>query len=256
MSASFFGTSKEPLFGFYHAPRGARARELGILLCGPGPQEYMRTHWAFRRLAELLSKAGFPAFRFDYFGTGDSAGASGEGSLAIWRQNIATAARELRDTSGARKISAVGFRLGAYLAATSGVAFDELLLWEPVLSGEEYIHELEMVQRAYLQQNPHPPWSLRDRPEELLGAPFPRELERQTRAINMLSSDLPKANRVGVFVSENRAKFQPLVDAWSSRKLATTLREVAEDTQATPDAQFQAAMLSHKMLQAIAAHFG
>src|ERR1041385_3953899 len=134
MIPNFFGSSDNPLFGVYHPPRGARPRDTGVLLCYPAPQEYMRTHWAFRKLAWMLAKEGFHVFRFDYFGTGDSAGATEEGRIATWRDNVVTAARELRDLASVTKVAAVGFRLGATLAATArDLPLTDLVLWEPVV---------------------------------------------------------------------------------------------------------------------------
>src|SRR6476620_8559273 len=96
MTPRFFGDAARQLYGVYHAPEG-RAREAGVVLCNPGPQEYRHTHWAFRKLAGMLARAGFHVLRFDYFATGDSAGRDDEGSLDQWVLDVATAARELTD---------------------------------------------------------------------------------------------------------------------------------------------------------------
>jgi alpha/beta superfamily hydrolase len=116
MNPIFFGPSERQLYGVYHPPRGA-PRDLGVLLCYPAPQEYMRTHWAMRRLATLLSQRGFHVLRFDYYATGDSAGESSEAALGTWSRDIGLAASELRDVAGVGTVSAVGLRLGATLAA-------------------------------------------------------------------------------------------------------------------------------------------
>ncbi len=72
----FFGDPARQLFGVYHPAAEGNAAERAVVLCAPSPQEYMPTHWAYRRLAALLAKAGVHVLRFDYFGMGDSAGAS------------------------------------------------------------------------------------------------------------------------------------------------------------------------------------
>lgn len=248
MGATFFGNSREALFGFYHPARG-RTRDVGVLLCGPGPEEYMRTHWAFRKLAEMLARAGFHAFRFDYYGTGDSAGATDSGSLEVWRDNVATASRELRDVSSVQRVVAVGFRLGALLAATSGVAFHELVLWEPLVRGERYLEELESVQNALLRQNPEPPWHPSARPEELLGFPLPRAFEAKLRALDLTQAPPPKA-RTTILVSKVDDQFRALESAWSANGAAVKLDEVPDE-----EAQggIQAALLSNTMLNAIVA---
>src|SRR6478735_2507229 len=99
VESHFFGTSERRLFGAYHVPAG-RFRAHGVVLCPPGPQEYMRSHMALRKLAALLAREGLPVLRFDYYATGDSGGESREGSLAEWQHNIVTATDNLRACSG------------------------------------------------------------------------------------------------------------------------------------------------------------
>ena len=66
MNPFYFGSSKEPLFGAYHPPMGMAAEEPAVLLCPPLGQEYQRTHWAMRRLADQLARTGVHVLRFDY----------------------------------------------------------------------------------------------------------------------------------------------------------------------------------------------
>ena len=113
MNPFFFGSSEERLLGVHHPPRGRVPREVGVLLCYPLGQEYMRAHRAFRQLAMLLARRGFHVLRFDWFGTGDSAGAGEEGSIARWLEDARTAIDELKDTAGVTRVSLVGLRLGA-----------------------------------------------------------------------------------------------------------------------------------------------
>src|ERR1044071_4528450 len=112
MDPHFFGRSERQLFGIYHSPRG-KERQHGIVLCPPAPQEYMWSHMAYRKLAGLLARDGFHVLRFDYYGTGDSAGESREGTLAEWRENLVAAVKDLEECSGVAKVSLLGFRLGA-----------------------------------------------------------------------------------------------------------------------------------------------
>ena len=59
MNPFFFGESERALFGLYHPPKSATVRELGVVLCYPMGQEYMRAHRAFRQLALILSNFEF-----------------------------------------------------------------------------------------------------------------------------------------------------------------------------------------------------
>ena len=88
----FFGAQERPLFGAYHPPLAARAREAGVVLCSPFGHEALHAHRAERHLAERLARVWFPALRFDYDATGDSAGDDRAGGrVAAWRASIVTA---------------------------------------------------------------------------------------------------------------------------------------------------------------------
>ena len=138
MNPFFFGSSQQPLYGVYHPSRARTTRLTAVVLCYPLWQEYMRAHRAFRQLAMLLSKAGFPVLRFDYFGTGDSAGDSDAGDVSRWTHDISTAIDEMKDTAGVTKVSLVGLRVGASLAAAVAAErkdLDRIVLWDPIVAG-------------------------------------------------------------------------------------------------------------------------
>ena len=58
-------------FGWLHAGSGTR----GVVLCNTYGHEYVWTYSGMRHLADALSARGMWVLRFDYRGTGDSAGA-------------------------------------------------------------------------------------------------------------------------------------------------------------------------------------
>jgi pimeloyl-ACP methyl ester carboxylesterase len=93
-----------------------------------------------RQLAVRLSQSGHHVLRFDYYGTGDSLGAERDGDVASWRDDIETAVTELKDMTGVAKVSLVGLRLGANLAAEVSARhpddIDSLVLWEPLPAGK------------------------------------------------------------------------------------------------------------------------
>jgi pimeloyl-ACP methyl ester carboxylesterase len=140
----FFGRSDAPLYGVYHPPL-RNPRSEAVLLCYPFGQEYMRAHRAFRQLALLLTRAGNHVLRFDYRGTGDSNGEMDEVTPQEWVEDIGTAVDELRELAGPVSLTVVGLRLGGLLAgvACHGRAdVERLVLWDPVLSGDDYQQEL------------------------------------------------------------------------------------------------------------------
>ena len=171
----YFGDSAEQLFGVYHPGSSPR----GVLLCYPLFQEYMRSHWACRQLTAALTKLGFHVFRFDYFGTGDSAGDLTTASLIRWAQNTITAAQELRDTAGISRISLVALRGGALVAANAlqdGLDVDRLVLWDAVRDGSPYINALTTMQS---QRKERAPESCRFFDDEILGMRIPLILQQE-----------------------------------------------------------------------------
>lgn len=254
MGALFFGTSAEPLFGFYHPARpsggAGKPRDTAVLLCPSTPQEYLRMHWAFRRLADALSRQGYPVLRFDYFGTGDSAGEPRDASLERWRRDIEVAARELRDLASTPKLAAVGLRVGAQLASSADFSWSQLVLWDPVSDGSAYLRELEAAQRGVHEQNPAPPERL---DEELLGYPLTTSLRAELVALRFRPETPPRAGRARIVVSEPAGALRALESAWSDRGVPTTLL-TAPDPSPRP-IQFQSAWLPNEMIQAIVSSF-
>lgn len=147
MTPLFFGLGNRRLFGLYTPARpAANGAARAALLCAPLGQEYLCAHRSMRQLGLQLSSCGYDVLRFDYFGTGDSSGDFLQADLSGWEEDIATAIDELKDTSGARRVVLVGMRLGAALAARVAVKrprdLQALVLWDPVVAGTEYLHEL------------------------------------------------------------------------------------------------------------------
>src|SRR3954453_2677891 len=206
----FFGSSERQLFGVYHASRG-RPRSHGVLLCPPGPQEYMRSHMALRKLASLLAREGFDVLRFDFYGTGDSGGTSTDGSLAEWRANILAAKDELLECSGASRVSVIGFRLGAALAASVVLEPINLVLWEPVVNGASYLLELRSLHRQQFAGLLFPPPLPRPGSGgELLGMPMSAAMEADLRQIDLLTQPLTRAQHVALVHSNERPEYKNL----------------------------------------------
>ena len=143
-----FGPLGHELLGLHQRPLGAgrQAGRVCCLLCNPFGQEAVRAHRVYRTLADRLARAGFHVLRFDYFGTGDSAGADEEGSLAAWTADVQRASDEIARRSGLPDVAWLGLRLGASLAALASAAAPRkpkrLVLWDPVVDGSAYLAEL------------------------------------------------------------------------------------------------------------------
>jgi alpha/beta superfamily hydrolase len=137
----YFGADDQRLYGVYEPAHDSGAVSGAAVLCNPVGNEYIQAHRTMRNLSSRLSKAGFHVLRFDYYGTGDSSGGSEEGSPQRWRENIKAAVVELQEMTGAARISLVGLRFGANLAAQvatgSPAMINSLALWEPLADEDE-----------------------------------------------------------------------------------------------------------------------
>lgn len=237
MQLSFFGSSERQLLGIYSPPTGPVDRAAAVLICHPAPQEYMRSYWALRHLAVRLAAAGFHAFRFDYYGTGDSAGASTDGDLDQWRRDIASALDELRDVSGVRRPSLVGFRLGATLAAQAPVRVRDLVLWEPVVSGPAYLQQLRTAHERLFAHCLHPPTLPSRGPvHEMLGHPLPPAMQSSLEALGLEPPFSCTSDRVFVVASENRPSYEQLVNRAAAAGVPVVFEPVPESVSS--DAPF------------------
>src|SRR5262249_40978530 len=89
--AGWFGKADAPLFGFFHPAAGC-AKDVVVVMCNPFGYDVPTTHHAYKKLAESLCSAGVATLRFDYFGTGNSAGEDeGPDLVAEWLSSIGEA---------------------------------------------------------------------------------------------------------------------------------------------------------------------
>ena len=149
MNAFFFGTSDHPLFGAYDPPPGGGRR--GVVLCHPWGREYLLAYPSLRHLARVLSARGWHVLRFDYFGTGDSAGDESALGVGQWLADVDMAVTELRDISHASRVALAGLRLGAALAAQAAARrpdIDRVVLWDPVFDGRAYLAQLGATRQS------------------------------------------------------------------------------------------------------------
>jgi predicted alpha/beta hydrolase len=145
----YFGPEGDRLFGWYHP--AAEVRGPGLVICPPLFHELIAAHRSLRHLAEAATRAGMPALRFDYHGSGDSAGSDLDPHrLDAWIASVHTACEFLRQRSGVGAIALVGVRFGALLASLAAQRrFDVvgLVLWAPVPSGRAFLRELGALAR-------------------------------------------------------------------------------------------------------------
>lgn len=196
----YFGRGDRRLFGCFHEPSENVVRGSAVLVCQPVGHEYINSHRALRQLAAALADAGFPVLRFDYYGCGDSSGEPEQGSITRWVEDISSAVTELRGRSGISRVSVVGLRLGATLAAFAGSRhedFETLVLWEPVVEGKGYLKELVALHNEMLRFRPKPKRPKKSQAYiEVLGFPVSRLLHAQLEELDLTKIAEQPAARV------------------------------------------------------------
>jgi pimeloyl-ACP methyl ester carboxylesterase len=211
----FFGETASQLFACYDAPRGGTSQH-GVVLCYPIGHEYVRTHRVYRLLAGRLARAGFHVLRFDYFGTGDSAGEFEEAGLRRWMDNSAAAVEELRRGFGVRHVYMAGLRMGATLAMLTGAergGLAGIILWDPVVNGPKYLAEVIAVQ----QEAVHSSTGERNgdskdagRLQELVGFPITATMREEIEHVDLLRVTRPPAAAALLVDSEEEPHQEPL----------------------------------------------
>ena len=88
------------LFGMYHQPDESRKKDIGIILLSPGVKTRVAPHRLYNKIASQLVAMGYPVFRFDFYGLGDSEGEIEEEFVADLYGSVAVG-RYVNDTSDA-----------------------------------------------------------------------------------------------------------------------------------------------------------
>lgn len=189
MSQRFFGHPESPLFGAYHAPKGNDSSPRAVILCPSIGHEFIRSHWTLRLLGNQLARKGVHVLRFDYHGIGDSAGTvENVDSIEIWQRNVKQAIDHLKHAARVENVMLIGHRFGGLLAsqvATERPDVNSLVLWEPVVSGSDYLRALRKMHDTMLDL-----WTCKmttpdnHAQEEILGSLYHRTLIREIESID------------------------------------------------------------------------
>ncbi|MEZ4446007.1 MAG: alpha/beta hydrolase [Polyangiaceae bacterium] len=257
MNPFFFGSSKSPLFGAYHAPTNQPARPRGVVICNPFGDEALKAHRALLQLARTLADARFHVLRFDYHGTGDSFGEDQQARVARWVEDIGTATDELKDTAGVNKVSLVGLRLGGTLAALAGRErrdLDRIALWDPVIDGRGYVAFLRRAHEAFVKEEfgpDGPDDGIVLREDEIMGFPFPRELRTELEAIDLASLEPNRLRQVAVIASTRGAELERLHQHFEAEKVETAIMHVPVGVNWNSDEAMESSLVPKEALDAI-----
>jgi pimeloyl-ACP methyl ester carboxylesterase len=136
MNLMTLGTARRSLFAVHDPAVAGTARPRAAVICNPLGIEYVYAHRSLRHLALRLAKRGFDTLRFDYYGTGDSAGSDDEATDSGMQSDLDFAIEAARDFNGARRVTLLGLRDGAGIAARAAMRkpadIEALVLWDPL----------------------------------------------------------------------------------------------------------------------------
>lgn len=210
MNPLLFGSRDRQLFGIHSPAAAGGGRRRCAVICPSWGQEYQRGHRACRQLAERLARNGCDVLRFDYYGTGDSAGAGDQVTFDGCVKDAITAVDEARALAGARNVLLVGIRLGAAIAlhaAAESRAVDAVALWDPVVKGAGYLNELAAAA--------HGAGTRSDGTRFVGGYPLSETFEREIAAIDAIGAR-SGPDRILIVASEERAEYDDLANALRS----------------------------------------
>jgi alpha-beta hydrolase superfamily lysophospholipase len=198
----WFGPEDRPLFGWLHLPESGEAHG-AVLLCPTIGIEAVNARYAYMYLADRLADAGLACFRFDYDGTGDSAGQQNDpGRVQAWLKSIQLAMELLRGL-GTDRIGVVGLRMGATLLAESfgsgPAVVDDLVLWDPCASGRSFLREQSALWAFALGKE-----AAGDGSVETPGLVYDKDTVADMSPIAIANGDGPLAGRVLVLTRAGR----------------------------------------------------
>jgi exosortase A-associated hydrolase 2 len=129
-------------FCLYHAPAPGVEHRGSFVYVHPFAEEMNKSRRMAALQARAFSSAGFGILQIDLFGCGDSSGDFGDARWDIWKDDLHVARKWLENAGGGR-IGLWGLRLGALLALDfamdTGDCISQMVLWQPVMSGETFL---------------------------------------------------------------------------------------------------------------------
>ena len=168
-----FENEGEQLVGILHLPEnGGSVRAPGVVLCHGFTGNRSEAHWVFVKLARRLASDGFAVLRFDFRGSGDSAGRFEDMTISREVSDARRAVEVLAAEPGVdrERIGILGLSLGGCVAACVAGASPLVratVLWAPVADPDRQFPRLTAAEVSF----PH-----EFSPGMLLGRAFVDEL--------------------------------------------------------------------------------
>lgn len=216
-----FGERETRCFGWFH-PAQKPVRGMGVVLCRPAGYEGTCAYETYTQLAEKLSCAGFSVIRFDYHGTGDSAGSDTDPHrVRAWIESTKSAIEEVKRLGGVSRVALFGVRLGATLAAVTAAecgGVDSMVMWAPCLTGKAFARELR-ASRSRLSAAVE---GGADEGIEALGYVYTAQTMHDMQILDCQRLSVVPAKRVLIVARDDMPMEGPLPTAYRSMGIDTT----------------------------------
>ena len=150
--------SDQQLHGIYFTPTDSVKQ--AVLLAPPFFEEKRCAHRALTCCARALARAGVAVLHPDLYGTGNSRGNLADIGLDRWLDDLHAAFDTLRELAGDLPVTVLACRAGVLPAAqliAEGLPVQRLILWQPVVAGRGYLHQLRtrrMIQDQMTGETP------------------------------------------------------------------------------------------------------
>jgi len=145
----YLDSPRGPLYCLYLSPVTGPPLG-GVLYLHPFAEEMHKSRRMVALQARALAAQGFAVLQIDLTGCGDSAGDFGDASWGAWRADAKLALAWLQERVNS-PVTLWGLRTGAMLAVELAVEHGEiasLLLWQPVIAGEQFLHQFLRIKLA------------------------------------------------------------------------------------------------------------
>ena len=144
LEAFFLPAERGDRFCLVH--RAAREPRGGILYVHPFAEEMHKSRRMAALQARRLAELGYLVLQIDLLGCGDSAGDFGDARWHLWKSDVAAGLQWLRERT--ERLTLWGLRLGAALACEMSHGVERLLLWQPVINGEQFLSQFLRLRLA------------------------------------------------------------------------------------------------------------
>lgn len=214
-SPVYFGPRERPLFGWLHHAVSGGARR-GLVVCKPFGYEAICSHRSLRTLCDRAAAAGVPTLRFDYDGSGDSAGEDRDPErMRAWIDSVKSAIDELKRATSVSSVYVLGVRLGAALAALAVKDRADVagyIAIAPVVSGKHYLRELRALQMALSLHEPPAAWSAPEGEREAAGFVLTSETQAALSELDLAKSAVVPSGRILLLDREEL----PSAEGWAA----------------------------------------